>query len=64
MIKRTQIYLEASQHKNLKHIAVEKNISLAELIRRIVNEYLERETQNVSQYQNKLALERSEASSS
>lgn len=46
MKRRTQIYLEKLQHKRLKHIAVNKDISLSELIRRILDEYLEKKDNN------------------
>lgn len=39
-LKRTQIYLEPEQHQALKREAAEKGISLAELLRRIVEDHL------------------------
>lgn len=38
---RTQIYLPPSEHKELKEEAKRLNISLAELLRRLVHRYLE-----------------------
>ena len=40
---RTQISLPEEQHRKLKHISVDRKISLAELIRRIIRDYLEKE---------------------
>ena len=39
-LKRTQIYLEPEQHRSLKREARERGISLAELLRQIVEDYL------------------------
>ncbi len=40
LLKRTQIYLEPKQHCQLKKAAAERGISMAELLRRILNQYL------------------------
>lgn len=45
-MKRTQVYLEPTQHVALKREAAEQGISLAELIRRLVSEHLERREGN------------------
>ena len=37
---KTMIYLEADIHNQLRHIAVDERLSMAELIRRAVDEYL------------------------
>ena len=54
-MKRTQIYLDVSQHKKLKHIAVDKNMTVSKLIRHIIDEYFERNFLNVSHDTNKSA---------
>jgi hypothetical protein len=43
VLKRTQVYLEPGQHRSLKREAEEKGISLAELLRQIVRDYLRKE---------------------
>ena len=42
MIKRTQVYLEEAHLKQLKYIALDKNISFTELVRQITKGYLEK----------------------
>ncbi len=42
-LKRTQIYLEPEQHRSLKREAMARGLSLAELLRQIVRDYLRRE---------------------
>lgn len=42
-LKRTQVYLEPEQHRSLRSEAREKGISLAELLRQIVREHLQKE---------------------
>lgn len=37
---KTMIYLEKDIHNRLKHLAVDERLSMAELIRRAVDEYL------------------------
>ena len=37
---KTMIYLEENIHHRLKHMAVDERVSMAELIRRAVDEYL------------------------
>ncbi len=37
---KTMIYLEEDTHLRLKHLAVDKRVSMSELIRRAVDEYL------------------------
>lgn len=44
MKKRTQIYLDEPDFKRLRYVAISKDISFTELIRRIVKSYLEKET--------------------
>jgi hypothetical protein len=39
---KTMIYLGESVHLRLKHLAVDERLSMAELIRRAVDEYLAR----------------------
>ncbi len=41
-MKRTNIYLTEIQHKKFKVIAKEKGIFLAELIRRVLDDWLEK----------------------
>lgn len=41
--KRTQIYLPIPQTERLKFISEQKGISLSELIRRILDKYLDKE---------------------
>lgn len=41
-IMKTMIYMDEATHARLKHIAVDERTSLAELIRRAVDEYLGR----------------------
>lgn len=40
-IMKTMIYLTEETHTRLKHLAVDKRVSMSELIRRAVDEYLE-----------------------
>jgi len=37
---KTMIYLEEEIHNQLRHIAVDEQVSMSELIRRAVDEYL------------------------
>jgi len=37
---KTMIYLEEDAHLRLKHLAVDERVSMSELIRRAVDEYL------------------------
>lgn len=39
---KTMIYLEEEAHLRLKHLAVDEHVSMSELIRRLVDEYLEK----------------------
>jgi len=39
-IMKTMIYLEEDTHSQLKHLAVDQRVSMSELIRRAVDEYL------------------------
>ena len=39
---KTMIYLDATVRNRLKHLAVDEGVSMAELIRRAVDEYLEK----------------------
>jgi hypothetical protein len=39
-IMKTMIYLEEEAHSQLKHLAVDEHVSMSELIRRAVDEYL------------------------
>jgi ribbon-helix-helix CopG family protein len=39
-IMKTMIYLEEGTHSRLKHLAVDERLSMSELIRRAVDEYL------------------------
>ena len=39
---KTMIYLEEDVHTRLKHLAVDERVSMTELIRRAVDEYLEK----------------------
>ena len=41
-IMKTMIYLEENAHLRLKHLAVDERMSMSELIRRAVDEYLEK----------------------
>jgi predicted transcriptional regulator len=41
-IMKTMIYLEEDIHNRLKHLAVDERLSMAELIRRAVDEYLKK----------------------
>jgi len=43
MPKRTNIYLSEDQIKRLKDISKKRDISVSELIRRAIDEYLKRE---------------------
>ena len=42
---KTMIYLEAEAHNQLRHIAVDERVSMAELIRRAVDEFLKKHKQ-------------------
>jgi hypothetical protein len=37
---KTMIYLEHDTHKRIKHLAVDEQISMAEIIRRAIDNYL------------------------
>jgi len=39
---KTMIYLEENVHNRLKHLAVDERLSMAEVIRRAVDEYLKK----------------------
>jgi hypothetical protein len=39
-IMKTMIYLKEKAHSRLKHLAVDERVSMSELIRRAVDEYL------------------------
>jgi len=39
-IMKTMIYLEEETHSQLRHMAVDERVSMSELIRRAVDEYL------------------------
>lgn len=39
-VMKTMIYLEEDAHLRLKHLAVDERVSMSELIRRAVDEYL------------------------
>jgi len=39
---KTMIYLEEEVHSQLRHLAVDERVSMSELIRRAVDEYLSR----------------------
>ena len=39
---KTLIYIDAEVHNRLKHIAVDERVSMAELIRRAVDDYLKK----------------------
>ena len=39
---KTMIYLEEEAHNRLKHIAVDERVSMAELIRRAVDDFLKK----------------------
>jgi Ribbon-helix-helix protein, copG family len=39
-IMKTMIYLQEDAHLRLKHLAVDERVSMSELIRRAVDEYL------------------------
>jgi hypothetical protein len=41
-IKKTMIYMDEDEHMRLKYLALDEGISMAELIRRAVAEYLKR----------------------
>ncbi len=47
----TNIGFEAVQYKMLKHIAVERHISLANLIREAISQYLRRKTTGSSDWE-------------
>jgi hypothetical protein len=42
---KTMIYLERDTHKRLRHLAVDERTSMAEIVRRAVEEYLKKLTQ-------------------
>jgi len=39
-IVKTMIYLEEGDHSRLRHISIDEHVSMSELIRRAVDEYL------------------------
>lgn len=41
-MKTTMIYMDEGTHTRIKHIAVDERVSMAEIIRRAVDEYLVR----------------------
>ena len=41
-IMKTIIYLEADAHNQLRHIAVDERVSMSELVRRAVDEFLKK----------------------
>jgi predicted transcriptional regulator len=41
-VMKTMIYLEEDTHLRLKHLAVDERVSMSELIRRAVDEYLKK----------------------
>lgn len=41
-VMKTMIYLEEDAHLRLKHLAVDERVSMSELIRRAVDEYLKK----------------------
>jgi hypothetical protein len=45
-MNRTQIYLTENEHKSLKKEAYEKNVSMSEIIRTIIDEYLNKKQNN------------------
>jgi hypothetical protein len=42
-LKRTQIYISESKLKQLKYIALEQDTNVSEIIRKLIDEYLEKE---------------------
>lgn len=42
-LKRTQIYISEAKLKQLKYIALEQDTNVSEIIRKLVDEYLEKE---------------------
>ena len=43
-VMKTMIYLEEDAHLRLKHLAVDERVSMSELVRRAVDEYLQKHT--------------------
>jgi hypothetical protein len=43
-VMKTMIYLEEDTHLRLKHLAVDERVSMSELVRRAVDEYLQKHT--------------------
>jgi hypothetical protein len=41
-VMKTMIYLEENTHSRLKHLAVDERVSMSELVRRAVDEYLKK----------------------
>jgi metal-responsive CopG/Arc/MetJ family transcriptional regulator len=41
-IMRTMIYLDAETHNELRHLSVDEKISMSEIIRRALDEYLKK----------------------
>jgi Ribbon-helix-helix protein, copG family len=41
-IKKTMIYMEEAEHWRLRHLALDTGVSMAELIRRAIADYLKR----------------------
>lgn len=42
-LKRTQIYISESKLKKLKYVALEKDTTVSEIIRNLIDEFLEKE---------------------
>jgi hypothetical protein len=43
-IMKTMIYLDKAVHTQLRHMSIDQQVSMAELIRRAVDEYLKNQT--------------------
>jgi hypothetical protein len=43
-VMKTMIYLEEDAHLRLKHLAVDERVSMSELVRRAVDEYLRKQS--------------------
>jgi predicted transcriptional regulator len=42
-MKRTMIYLDEEAHMKLKYLALDRRVTMAELIRRAVNQFLKKQ---------------------
>lgn len=42
-LKRTQVYISESKLKKLKYIALDKDTTVSEIIRNLIDEFLEKE---------------------